>query len=82
MKRLFSHVEEKELVRWITCLTIADHPPRHKTLYEMAQKIHQRCVSKINEDGMQLIEYNDIGRQWVRRFLLRHPDLASITPLE
>jgi helix-turn-helix, Psq domain len=50
--QLFSHAEEKELVRWITCLTIAGHPPRHKTLYELAQKIRKRRTSGINEDGM------------------------------
>ena len=39
--QLFSHAEEKELVRWIPCLTIAGLPPRHQTLYEMALKLRK-----------------------------------------
>ena len=63
--QLFSHAKEKELVRWITCLTIAGHPPRHKTLYKLAQKIRKRHTSRINEDRMQLVEYDNIGKHWV-----------------
>ena len=62
------------------CLTIAGHPPRHKTLYELAQKIRKRRTSGINEDGMQLVEYDDIGKHWVQWFLSRHPELKSLTP--
>ena len=36
-----SHAEEKELVRWITRLTITGYPPRYKTLREMAEEIRK-----------------------------------------
>ena len=75
-----TQAEEKELVRWITRLTISGYPPRYKTLREMAEEIRKRRVKDINEAGMKLVEYDDIGKDWVRRFLLRHPELASVTP--
>ena len=75
-----THSEEKELVRWITRLTITGYPPRYQTLREMAEEIRKRGVKHINEDGMQLIEYDNIGRDWVQRFLGRHPELASVKP--
>ena len=57
-----THVEEKELIRWITRRTITGYPPRYNTLREMTEKIRKRCVKHINKDGMQLIEYNDIDQ--------------------
>jgi DDE superfamily endonuclease/Tc5 transposase DNA-binding domain len=79
-EQLLSHAEEKELVKWITRLTITGYPPRYETLREMAEEIRKRRVKNINEDGLQLVEYDDIGKQWVQRFLCRHPELASVRP--
>ena len=76
--QILTHAEERELVRWITRLTITGYPPRYKTLREMAEEIRKRRVKDINEEGMQLIEYDRIGKDWVRRFLLRHSELASV----
>jgi hypothetical protein len=79
-EQLLSHAEEKELVRWITRLTITGYPPQYETLREMADEIRKRRVKNINEDGLQLVEYDDIGKQWVQRFLSRHPELAGVRP--
>lgn len=73
-----SHAEEKELVRWITRLTITGYPPRHKTLLEMAEEIRKRRVRNINDQSGINIEYTPIGRDWVPRFLRRHPELACV----
>ena len=44
-EQLLSHAEEKELVRWITRLTITGYPPQYDTLREMAEEIRNRvCV--------------------------------------
>ena len=75
-----THAEEKELVRWITRLTITGYPPRYETLREMAEEIRKRRVKNINNEDMLLVEYEDIGKHWVRRFLQRHSELVSITP--
>ena len=73
-----SHAEEKELVRWITHLTISGYPPRYQTLREMAEEIRKRRVKNINSDAMEFVHYSVIGKDWVRRFMLRHSELASV----
>ena len=40
--QLLTLAEEKELVRWITRLTITGYPPRHATLIEMADIIRRK----------------------------------------
>jgi hypothetical protein len=40
------HAEEKELVRWITRLTIGGSPPRRSILWEMAEEVRKRRVKK------------------------------------
>ena len=47
-EQILSHAEERELVRWITRLTISGYPPRHSTLREMAEEVRKRRVKKIN----------------------------------
>jgi len=78
-EQILSHAEERELIRWITRLTINGYPPRYSTLREMAEEVRKRRVKQINEDGMQLVQYDDIGTDWVSRFLRRHPELAGVT---
>jgi len=78
--QLLSEAEEKELVQWITRLTVTGYAPRHTTLREMAEEIRKRRVKQINSDSMQLVKYDSIGKNWVHRFLRRHSELASITP--
>ena len=46
----------------------------------MAAEVRKRRVRNVNERGMQLIEYDNIGEQWVQRFLYQHPELASVRP--
>jgi hypothetical protein len=62
-EQLLSQAEEKELVRWITRLTITGYPLQYETLCEMAEEIRKRCVKNIDEDGLQLVQYDDIGKQ-------------------
>ena len=45
----------------------------------MAEEIRKRRVKQINEDSIQLVQYPDIGKDWVPRFLRRHPELVSVT---
>ena len=74
-----THAEEKELVRWITLLTISGYPPRYETLRRLAEIIRERRVKK-SEGEIQVMVYDQIGEQWVQRFLRRHPELASVRP--
>jgi len=77
--QLLSHAEEKELVRWITRLTITGYSPRYATLREMAEEIRQRRVRNINDESGTYVEYSRIGKDWVKRFLRRHSELSSVT---
>ena len=72
--------KEKKLVSWITYLTITDYPSQYQTLQEMAEEISKRCVKDINENDMQLIEYDNIGRDWVQYFLQCHSELENVKP--
>ena len=59
IEQLFSHVERKELVRWITCLIIIDYPPRYDILREMAEELRKRYIKNINENGLELGRYDE-----------------------
>jgi hypothetical protein len=39
--QILTHTEEKELVKWITHLTVTGCPPQYATLREMAEEISQ-----------------------------------------
>lgn len=75
-KQLLSKAEETMLVKRCTELTKNGFPPRKRTIEEMAMEIIRRRVRKINdEEGMELVHYPPIGKDWIRRFLNRHTDL-------
>src|SRR5271163_1408380 len=69
--------EEKELVHWITTLTQRDYAPRYCTVRELAEIIRNRRVLSVNNDDIQLVHYEAFGKDWVARFMSRHPQLAS-----
>ena len=74
-----THAEEKELVRWITLLTISGYPPRYETLRQLVEIIRERRV-KTSDGEVPLKVYDKIGKEWVPRFLRRHPELSSVHP--
>ena len=75
-----THAAETELARWITRLKNSGYLPHYKTLREMAEEIRKRHPKPIDNDGMQLVEYDPIGKDWVRRFILHHSEPANVTP--
>ena len=79
-EQILSHAEEKELVRWITRLTRTSYPPRHTILREMGEEIRKQRVMNLNDNSIQLTNYEPIGQQWIQRFLRRHSELASVIP--
>jgi len=76
-QQLLSANEEKEIVRWITHSTATGYPPRHATLRSMAAEIQRRRVRQINDDSIEHVSYPEIGTEWVKCFLTRHPKLKS-----
>ena len=69
--------EETELVHWITMLTQRGYAPRYRTVRELAEIIRNRRVYGINNADIQLVNYDSIGKNWVARFLSRHPELDT-----
>lgn len=64
-----SNAEERELVRWITTLTQRGYAPRYRTVQEMAENIRKQRVRGVNDDDIQLVEYENFGKDWVARFM-------------
>ena len=72
-----SNLEEKELVHWITMLTQHDYAPRYHTVHELAEIIRNQRVLGVNDDDVQLVNYDTFGKDWVSRFMSHHPELKS-----
>ena len=72
-----THHEETELVHWITTLTARGYAPRYRTVQELAELIRNRRVFGVNDATIQLVTYESFGRDWVARFMSRHPQLES-----
>ena len=72
-----THHEESELVHWITTLTTRGYAPRYRTVRELAEIIRNRRIAGVNDDGIQLVNYEQFGRDWVARFMAHHPQLES-----
>jgi Tc5 transposase DNA-binding domain len=67
--------EEKELAHWITTLTQHGYAPRYRTVRELAEIIRNRRVFGVNDDDVQLVNYEQFGKDWVPRFMSRHSQL-------
>lgn len=77
--QLLSLAEEKVLVKWISRLSIAGYPPRHALVEEMAEEVRLRRARRVNDASIELVRYPPIGKEWIQRFLQRHP-LLHTTP--
>src|SRR5437763_16466788 len=76
--QLLSHIQEQELVRWITELTRTGYSPRHATVIEMAQIIRKKCDPVTLKPTINVMAMETIGDQWIQRFIRQHPELATI----
>src|SRR5436853_5361492 len=73
-----SPIEELELVRWISQLTVSGYPPRPSTFKAMAEALRQRRVMKVNEAGIELVNYEPLGIDWYKAFRNRHPEIDTV----
>jgi Tc5 transposase DNA-binding domain len=76
-QKALTNIEEEELVRWITQLTVAGYPPHHSTFKAMAEALRRRRVAKINEAGIELVNYELLGDGWYKAFRNRHPKITT-----
>jgi hypothetical protein len=76
--QLLSHIQERELVRWITELTRMGYSPRHATVLEMAHIIRKKCHPVTLEPTINALSMESIGDQWIQRFMRRRPELTIV----
>jgi hypothetical protein len=74
----FSTGEEKALTDLITRHSASGHPLTHGRVREMAEWIRNRRILGINEPAIQYIIHEPFGKEWVQRFLQRHPHPQSV----
>ena len=78
----FCRIAEKtKLIQWVTHLTINGYPSRHSLLREMAKELLKRHVRHINDDNIQLISYESIGKDWLSKANLPPITCDLIRPL-
>jgi hypothetical protein len=77
-QKALSAIEELELVRWITQLTIAGYPAGPDSLKAMAEALIKRRVAQVNDDGIELVNYPPLGKGSYKRFRNRHPEIDTI----
>jgi hypothetical protein len=75
--QLLSSAEEKALIAWCKHVAAGGSPARHQLVREMAWEILTRRVASVNTDGMQLVNMPSLGKDWVKRFILRHPEVKT-----
>ena len=76
--QLLSIAEEDALALWCRRLSAGGCPVRHQLVREMAWEIMTRRVASVNTPTMQLVNLPTIGKDWVKRFLQRHPGLKTV----
>ena len=76
--QLLSKAEEEALVLWIKRLTAGGYPASHRIVREMVWEILTHRVAKINTTDMQLVNIPPIGKEWVKRFARRYPNLGTV----
>lgn len=76
-QQLLTPAEEKALAERIRQMTVTGHPPTHNLIREIAHELRQYRLVDINEAGVQRVEFEPIGQDWVKRFIKRHPQLQT-----
>jgi len=74
-EQIFSHAEEKTLVRWLTRLTNTGFPTSPALAIEMAEEIRRGRLQLSRTPPPSL---RPIGERWIDRFRARHSDILSV----
>ena len=62
----------------ITTLIQHGYALQYRTIQELAEIFQNQQVCSVNDDDIQLIKSDAIGKDWVARFLSHHAELKSI----
>jgi hypothetical protein len=71
-----SHSEEEEVVRAIQIATLRGKPLQPQLVRAMAEAIRKRRVKGVNEDRVVYVNYEALGKQWLKRFKRRQKNLS------
>lgn len=77
-QQLLTSAEEKALAERVYQMTVTGHPPPQDLIREIAHELRQYRLIGINDDGIQHVNYEPIGQDWVKRFIKRHPRLKTV----
>ena len=72
-------MQEKVLLKWIKELTISGYSPGHQLLKEIAEEIRTKRTYNLDNpslDSLKLPPRYTLGKNWVPRFIQRHPHLT------
>ena len=67
-QQLLSEAEEKTILKWIKQLSRCGYPVRYTLLRQIAIEVRDRRVASFNTPRQALVQYPDIGKNWVPRF--------------
>jgi hypothetical protein len=70
--------QENVLLKWIKELTISGYSPGHRLLKEIAEELRTKRTYNLDDASLTSLELPPqytLGRDWVPRFILRHPHL-------
>ena len=59
-------------------MTVTGNPPTYNLIREIAKELRQPQLVGINNDGIQRVNYEPIGHEWVLRFIKHHPQFKAI----
>jgi hypothetical protein len=74
-----SYAQENVLLKWIKELIISGYSPGHRLLKEIAEELRTKRTYDLDDaslDSLELPPQYKLGRDWVPRFILRHPHLT------
>jgi hypothetical protein len=74
-----SYAQENVLLKWIKELTISGYSPGHRLLKEIAEELRTKRTYDLDNASLNSLELPPqytLGRDWVPRFILRHPHLT------
>jgi hypothetical protein len=79
MQQYLTNAEESTLLRWIKRYTITGNPLTIPLLQDLARHIRVARVVHASKSTPLVLQIATPSRQWVYRFLKRHPEIAIST---
>ena len=76
-----SYAQKNVLLKWIKELTISGYSPGHQLLKDIAEEIRTKRTYDLDNpslDSLKLLPQYLLGKNWIPRFIQRHPHLTVV----